>query len=292
MIILEEKRKLRNQKKIKLACEKSIFDFFESAQGTILNMFPNTKILPDQTASDAHPLSLETEVTQQFEMSKKWIDEVFNKAIQISICEKYKESPIEPILFIPKIAHRLIRDLLKILSEGGNLSDNGLLYIGDVGNALGLASQEIDISIEQVQYERRKEFTQRLLEYLTEEQSYWVALMLWKAIHIDEKVDYREYKYFENIIHLLNYEQKKLTSLQENHQNPLKLPDPFFDARLCVQIYRYIVEIVMIDEEYTPREAEFIQEIGNLFGYDKKQQDEIIQPVASAIMLRKSLFSY
>ncbi|MBF0287703.1 MAG: TerB family tellurite resistance protein [SAR324 cluster bacterium] len=292
MVILEEKRKLRNQQKIKLTCEKNIFDFFDSAQGTILSMFPKTKLVADNKTSETDSFSLETEVIQQFKRRKQWIGEVFNNAIQISVSETYEELPIDSIHFIPKISHRLVRDLLKILSEGGNLSDNGLLYIGDIGNALGLETQEIDILIEQVQYERRKEFTQRLLELLTEDQSFWVALMLWKAIHIDEKVDYREYKYFENIIHLLSYEQKKLTSLKENHHKPIELPDPFFDARLCVQIYRYIVEIVMIDEEYTPKEAEFIQQIGNLFGYDKMQQDEIIQPVASAIMLRKSLFSY
>ena len=36
----------------------------------------------------------------------------------------------------------------------------------------------------------------------------------------------------------------------------------------------------------------FIQELGKLFGYDKSQQDGIIQPVMAALMVRKSLFSY
>ena len=47
----------------------------------------------------------------------------------------------------------------------------------------------------------------------------------------------------------------------------------------------------MLDEEYSSEEAQLIQDIGKAFGFDKTQQDEIIQPIASALMMRKSLFS-
>lgn len=294
MPILKDKRKLRNQKKLKLAFELKIFDFLDSVQGSLILLFPNAELLlSDEASPSKKKFSLETKLSEELKLHKAWIHDVFEKAIQISITDKYDEKPLKSITYIPKIAHGIIQNLLIILSEGGgDLSDNGLMFIGDVGDALGVDSKSIDIAIEQVQYDRRKQFTQKLLELLTEEQLYWVTLMIWNAVHIDEKVDYREYKYFENILQLSNFEHKQLYRLKEDQAKPLNRPEPFFDPWLCTQIFRYIVEIVMIDEEYNPLEAKFIQKVGEIFGYDKKQQDEIIQPVMAALMVRKSLFSY
>lgn len=292
-LIVEDKRKLRNQKKIQLAFETRVFDFFDSAEHTLTELFPKTELLiPTQDSSGKQSVPIGKGVAKEFHHCKTWIKQVFDKAIEVSIKGDYDETPPESMHFISKIQEGIIHNLLKVLSESGSLSDCGLMFIGDVGKALGLDSQSIDIHIEQVQYERRKEFTKKLLELLSEEQLYWVALMLWNAVHIDDKVDYREYKYFENILQLIHYEQKKLIQLKKDSDNPITLPDPLFDAWLCVQVYRYIVEIVMIDEEYSPKEATFIQHIGDLLGYDKTQQDKIIQPIAAALMVRKSLFSY
>ncbi|MGK0290626.1 MAG: putative tellurite resistance protein B-like protein [bacterium] len=283
-----KEKQLRSQQKIKLACETKVFDFFDTAQSTIITAFPDASLV----TSESVKTSLEIAITKQFEICKNWVTNIFETAIQVSTSSEYDDSPIEAIHFTPKIALKIFRDLLKVLSENGSLSDNSLIFVEAVGIALAIDFQSIDSSIEQVQYERRKEFTERLLEELTEEQRYWVALMLWKAIHIDGKVDYREYKYFENIMCLIHFEQKVLTQLKGDNDKPIKFSKSFVDAELCVHIFRYIVEIVMIDEKYTSQEAQFIQELGNLFEYDKTQQDSIIQPVSAALMLRRALFPY
>jgi len=287
MLIPEERQTLKNQQAIKRACQKAVFDFLDSAKDTLNHFFPAADlVLPGEG-----PSKLEAAITKKSEVLKQWISEIFDTAIQISIDDEYQEIPIEAAHSIPIISQRIFHALLRILSGNRNLTDNALLFLDAVGRALEMEAASIDISIEQMQYERRKEFTQRLIDNHTEEQCSWVAHLLWTAIHIDEKVDYREYKYLENIMHLINFDQKVLYLLDKGNGKPLLPPPlPFIDPQFCIQIYRYITEIVMIDEKFSPEEAAFIQEVGRLLEYDKAQQDDIIQPIISALMLRKFLF--
>jgi len=292
MITDSEEQHVSNQNKIRRDCETTMIHFFDFALHTITNFYPDAELLiPNKTTSEQEKINLEESIKKQFEICKTWIREVFDQAIQISVGKEYNETSIEPIHFIPTVTHRIFGDLLKVLSERGSISDDSLIFLGEVGKGLGIDPKTIDISIEQTQYEQRKIFTERLKMQLSEEQLYWVALMLWTAIHIDRKVDYREYKYFENIMQLINFDHKKLIKLKEDSTKPIKLSEPFIDLNLCDHVYRYIIEIVMIDENYCSEEAEFIQELGGLLGYDKAKQDEIIQPTTSTVMLRNSLFS-
>ena len=59
------------------------------------------------------------------------------------------------------------------------------------------------------------------------------------------------------------------------------------DQNLRKEIYRYTVEIVMIDDEYTEEEANFVRVVGEQLGYDAHERDKIIQPAASTQMIRK-----
>ena len=62
------------------------------------------------------------------------------------------------------------------------------------------------------------------------------------------------------------------------------------EQNLRKEIYRYIVEIMMIDDEYTEEEANFVRDVGEQLGYDAHERDKVIQPVASAQMIRKIHF--
>lgn len=293
MLILSDLEILNTQKKIKLSCENDVFEFFDNAKDLIHVLFPKSAVVCKKS-EESHKKELSTDAVteKKLDQKKSWISDILEMGIKVSTMEEYNEEPPAPISLPFKIARRVTIDVLKILATGRHLSDNGLIFIGDVGEALKMDHEAVDTCIEQVQYDKRKEFTQFLLEYLTESQRYWVALMLYKAIHADNQVHPLEYKYFENIIHLLGYDQMKLNHLYEDFPKLEDIPRPLFEPYICAHIFKYIVEIVMIDEEYAPEEAKFIKDVGASFGYDKQEQDEIIQPVASALMTRRSLFSY
>ena len=292
MYILSEPEIVKTQERIQIACQRDLFRFFETAEELFSAVLASQELpsLPETQHQE-----LREHTTQQIEHYKGWIKEVLGKAIIISKMDAegaYEENPPDPITIPLHVGQRVIKDVLKILSCGSDLSDPGLMYAGDVSNALSVAPSLVDTYIEEIQNEKRKDFTQMLLDSLNEDQCYWIAAMLWMAVHVDGETHPQEYKYFENIAHLLQYDQVKLKQLEKEHKEMTDIPKQPFVSKLSAHIYRYIVEIVMIDGQYVDAEAKFIQEIGTLFGYDKAQQDQIIQPVASALMLRRSLFMY
>ena len=185
---------------------------------------------------------------------------------------------------------QLLEKLLHILSMDQSLSQDKLDFINNVRLALGVSGKDVDKLIEQIDYLRRRNFTSNLLELLEEEQRYWVAQMIWRAIHADHRVDQREYKYVETILQLIEHDPLRFQQLR---QLDSQVPFPSIielDHNLRKEIYRYIVEIMMIDDEYTEEEANFVRDVGEQLGYDAHERDKVIQPVASAQMIRKIHF--
>ncbi len=283
---------LKTQESIQKSCQGDLFEFFDAAQELFVSMLSSAKI---QSGQEIQTTEIKEYSIEQIQIYQKWITVVLKKAIMISgygETDEYAENPPDALELPRFVGQRLIKDILQILSCGRDLSDGGLLFIGDVGEALSLEASQLDTLIEGGQYQKRRDFTEILLDCLDEVQCYWIASMLWKAIHIDGKIHPQEYKYLENIGQLVRYNPMKLKQMETDFANQTDIPDPPIAAKLKAHIYKYIVEIVMVDGEYLDVEAKFVQDIGALFGYDKRQQDAIIQPVASALMLRRSLFIY
>ncbi len=292
MLSLSESEIRKTQYQIQREAERQLFAFLDQATDLIHAIFPQANVVDKSEGHAEHKLPITELVSRAIQYRKQWIQGVLQKSVEVSMIEEFDEPPPESVSLPLQVASELIRALLTILATGKDLNDNGLMFICNVTEALSIEPAVVDNLIEQVQYEKRREFTQLLTESLTSKQRYWVALMLWQAIHVDEKVHPREYKYFENIAYLVDQDQTKLRQLAEDSQQLDAVPNPGFDPQFVPHVFRYIVEIVMIDGEYDKKEAAFIQEVGRTFNYTKAQQDEIIQPVASALMLKTSLFAY
>lgn len=282
-----------NQKKIKSIYEAKLFADLNFGAELITSIFSEMdemeEMMEEMEELEDQSLLPTRIMGQQVEDYKQWIRDVFEMAIQASSVKEFEELPPDPIKLPQKIAKTLIYGVLEILSYGQIISKNGFMLLSDVGNALGFTPGEMDNVIEQFQCDKRKEFTQLILENLSEKQCFWMAQVLWTAIHVDGKIHPNEYKYLENILHLLKYNQLQINRLQEEVDKVPPLPEPF-DPSFNVQIFQYIVEIVLIDGEYSPEEAELIKELGEVFGYNDIQQEQIIEPIGSALMLRRSLF--
>lgn len=169
MFILSEAEIVKAQERIQLHCQRDLFTFFDSAQTLIENMFTEDGDRP--ALAEGEPLNaIETKTCQKIRVYKRWIKCLLNKAFVISETGEYDESETIEAMTLPiDIVQRVIKDLLQILSCGRDLSDCGLLFISDVGNALGIDPTLIDTLIEQVQYDKRKDFTDTLNEYLNPE---------------------------------------------------------------------------------------------------------------------------
>ena len=250
-------------------------------------------LLPN--ATDKLSLNFPVEQLQQ-ELKKalveqsQWVETIFEQAVLVASTDHYEEEEIKVHPLAGPVSLQLLEKLLHILSMDQPLSQDKLDFINDVRLALGVSGKDVDKLIEQSDYLRRRNFTSNLLELLEEEQRYWVAQMIWRAIHADHRVDQREYKYVETILQLIEHDPLRF---QQLCQLDSQVPFPSIielDQNLRKEIYRYIVEIMMIDDEYTEEEANFVRDVGEQLGYDAHERDKIIQPVASAQMIRKIHF--
>lgn len=265
--------------------EHEIFLIQDLALDIVHALLPGAKLKQGRSS-----IELEGELRRGLEEQQRWLRDIFDQSVYISLTNQYSEQNFPSPGLAKLVSLRLLEGLLRILSEGTPITHEKLDFLNDVRLALELSGTEIDRLIEQREYQRRREFTAYLLKMLGEDQRYWVARMLWEAIHADHRVDHREYKYLENILQLIEHDPIRFQQLCKEDSKDLQSPEPDFDGALRAEVYRYIVEIVMIDEEYTEDEAAFVKSLGELLGYDARERDDIIQPVASALMIRKLHF--
>jgi uncharacterized tellurite resistance protein B-like protein len=233
---------------------------------------------------------LQQELKKALVEQSQWVETIFEQAVLVASTDHYEEEEIKVHPLAGPVSLQLLDKLLHILSVDQPLSQDKLDFINDVRLALGVSGKDVDKLIEQSDYLRRRNFTTNLLELLEEEQRYWVAQMIWRAIHADHRVDQREYKYVETILQLIEHDPLRF---QQLCQLDSQVPFPSIiglDQNLRKEIYRYIVEIMMIDDEYTEEEANFVRDVGEQLGYDAHERDKVIQPVASAQMIRKIHF--
>ena len=278
-------KKLKN----KQIFEHDIFQSLNNAKGWLQLILPKAVIVVKKEEKQVK-LPLEQVITERNQIYQDWIQEIFE--IAVNLTENYGEikAPFESGIIPEQIAKRFIYSLLKILDCEGEIDDNGLYFISDVANAIGLDLTLVKTEVEKVKFESRHEFTNLIIENFSEKHCYWCALMLWKAIHVDGLIHPNEYIFFDNIFNLIGKDPTKLLRLQYDSEFKDFIFKPV-NAELAKSIFKYIVEIVMCDGDFDPKESAFVQEVARAFGYDKHQQDEIIQPAVSSFMVQQSIFA-
>ena len=281
---MENQVKLR---KLRHTFQSEICQLLEMGGELMMGLLPNAM---NKLSLNVPVEQLQQELKKALMEQSHWVETIFEQAVLVASTDHYEEGEIKVHPLAGPVSLQLLDKLLHILSVDQSLSQDKLDFINDVRLALGVSGKDVDKLIEQSDYLRRRNFTSNLLELLEEEQRYWVAQMIWRAIHADHRVDQREYKYVETILQLIEHDPLRFRQLC---QLDSKVPFPSIiglDQNLRKEIYRYIVEIMMIDDEYTEEEANFVRDVGEQLGYDAHERDKVIQPVASAQMIRKIHF--
>ena len=273
--------------KLRYTFQTEICQLLEMVGELMMGLLPNAT---DKLSLNVPVEQLQQELKKALVEQSQWVEKIFEQAVLVASTDHYEEEEIKVYPLAGPVSLQLLEKLLHILSMDQPLSQDKLDFINDLRLALGVSGKDVDKLIEQIDYLRRRNFTSNLLELLEEEQRYWVAQMIWRAIHADHRVDQREYKYVETILQLIEHDPLRF---QQLCQLDSQVPFPSIielDQNLRKEIYRYIVEIMMIDDEYTEEEANFVRDVGEQLGYDAHERDKIIQPVASAQMIRKIHF--
>ena len=273
--------------KLRYTFQTEICQLLEMGGELMMGLLPNAM---DKLSLNVPVERLQQELKKALVEQSQWVETIFEQAVLVASTDHYEEGEIKVHPLAGPVSLQLLEKLLHILSVDQHLSQDKLDFINDVRLALGVSGKDVDKLIEQSDYLQRRNFTSNLLELLEEEQRYWVAQMIWRAIHADHRVDQREYKYVETILQLIEHDPLRFQQLCQL-DSQVSFPSIIgLDQNLRKEIYRYIVEIMMIDDEYTEEEANFVRDVGEQLGYDAHERDKVIQPVASAQMIRKIHF--
>jgi uncharacterized tellurite resistance protein B-like protein len=273
--------------KLRNTFQTEICQLLEMGGELMMGLLPNAI---DKLSLNVPVEQLQQELKKALVEQSQWVETIFEQAVLVASTDHYEDGKIKVHPLAGPVSLQLLEKLLHILSVDQPLSQDKLDFINDVRLALSVSGKDVDKLIEQSDYLRRRNFTTNLLELLEEEQRYWVAQMIWRAIHADHRVDQREYKYVETILQLIEHDPLRFQQLCQL-DSQVTFPSIIgLDQNLRKEIYRYIVEIMMIDDEYTEEEANFVRDVGEQLGYDAHERDKIIQPVASAQMIRKIHF--
>jgi len=273
--------------KLRNTFQTEICQLLEMGGELMMGLLPNAI---DKLSLNVPVEQLQQELKKALVEQSQWVETIFEQAVLVASTDHYEDGEIKVHPLAGPVSLQLLEKLLHILSVDQPLSQDKLDFINDVRLALTVSGKDVDKLIEQSDYLRRRNFTTNLLELLEEEQRYWVAQMIWRAIHADHRVDQREYKYVETILQLIEHDPLRFQQLCQL-DSQVTFPSIIgLDQNLRKEIYRYIVEIMMIDDEYTEEEANFVRDVGEQLGYDAHERDKVIQPVASAQMIRKIHF--
>ena len=261
----------------------------ENGKDFFLAVFPNATIKAD---FDSGEKSAEAEfvLNHRIETIQKAAHYILDASTAVDPMTEIQTVSMEGLKLTEEMSENIIQTIVKLFSYDHKLSEDDFLFLNEVSLALAFPSARVQYIIDQVQYECRKSFFNTIVNDLTEDQCDFCAILLFNAIQADDQIHPAEIKYFENISQLLNYDQARLENIEEaaaafDFDISIQIPD-----EIAAYIFDYLVEIVMCDRNYDPKESDFIQNVARAFGFDKQKQDEFIQPIASALMIKADLF--
>ncbi|MDX2471109.1 MAG: hypothetical protein QNL04_11095 [SAR324 cluster bacterium] len=290
MLILSPQEIESRKQAIILKCNNEVASYLGAGKELFEIFFPSAtiKAVDNGKSGSGKSGNAEAVISYKIKHIQTWVTEVLTNALAQSLSEEPLDLIPAPMKLPQVLGTSVIASLVEMFTTGKDLADNDYYFISDVSGALSIDPSVAKKMIDQANYHIRKEFFDTLTHYLDDEQSMQCAILLIKAIRADEEVHPAEFKYIENISQLLKNDQAKIELADELAESGM--PKVFLNAEFALYMFKYLTEIVMCDGEYDARESEFLQKVGNAFGYDKNKQDETIQPVAGSLMVKAALF--
>jgi len=268
------------------ACKEQVSALLDVGRELFVSVFPVASISPGNGKKfDAHQV-----YDYKMRQIKSWVNKTMHETLTLAQTTEPLEITPGELKLPHAVSEEVVEAMIRVFTLGRDLTDNDYYYISDVANAVGLEASVVSKVIDQSQYEVRKSFFAELLSELDSEQCFGCAILLMKAIQADDALHPAEFKYIENIAQLLENDQSEIERVEQVCQGDDALPRVFLPYDLSEYMFKYLTEVVMCDGEYDARETAFIKEVGQAFGFNGKQQDEIIQPVAAALMVKAALF--
>ncbi len=254
----------------------------------LLTLFPESTVRVEKNGKVSR-WPTDSVIDFKYEKIISWTHRILDEAVNISKGKEYElpfDTPVLPLA----IGEILLDSCLKLQTNGRDLTDLDYYFIGEIGTAVRMDNREVYARIEQTLYEVRKSIFGHLKPILSERQKSICAALLLKAIRADKVVHPAELKYFEIISDLLENNQAEIEQIEANTDKIEGDLSSAFPDDIAEFLFKYMVEIVMCDKHFDPDESQFIKDMGQSFNLDHQRQDEILQPIVAALMVKSDLF--
>ncbi|MBF0237818.1 MAG: hypothetical protein HQM12_08950 [SAR324 cluster bacterium] len=188
---------------------------------------------------------------------------------------------IENINIDPRMAEKVFKGVLEICACDHEISPSEIKYINQAGTALNIDMLRVHKLINSTLRKVKIEFFNQLLEELQPDEKRWLAIIILKCVYADGKVHYREIPYLNDVFELVDSDQQALSRIKQDAVDiPLnQLPKVYFDEEIKRDIMRYILEIVMGDEDLDESEELLIHGIADAIEFDREQLYSLMDTV-------------
>lgn len=190
---------------------------------------------------------------------------------------------LSPIQLPDSLAKTIFRYLLVLCILDRNLATEEIHYINNIGKLLNIEAVEKRQIFKQTIFHEKERFFHQLMDQLSAEERFWLAIMILKVIYADEQVHQKELPYFNNVVELLKDTGHSIKSVkQESTHQPI---EAFQQIHLSEEashwVLEYLLGIVMIDQDCTDEELDNIRKIAKLLQYNHEKLEELIATAKS-----------
>ncbi len=220
----------------------------------------------------------------------KILESLFSTPEDLYAIEKILQArevpPIPQIEAAPEIAENALKCILDISASDNEITGMELEYILKAAEALGMDYNEARSLIRFTFQRMRTEYFYELLCSLNKEERFWLAVVIFKSVHVDEYVHEKEIPYLNDIYRLLEGDMLLINNVRNMAlQSSLNdLPKVKFDEMTTRRILRYLLEITMIDSHFAEIEIEFIRQIAEVLKFDPEDLAEIKRTVEIVLL--------
>ncbi|MBF0289580.1 MAG: hypothetical protein HQM14_17340 [SAR324 cluster bacterium] len=185
---------------------------------------------------------------------------------------------IDPISFPPELADQVFKYILQVAACDYEIPPEEIRYINQVGFALNINVLKIHKWTNFAIRQAKIEFFNQLKNDLNEEECYWLAHVVLKAIYIDKHIDKREILFFNDVYELLGENEAQINEAKADGKN-LKLdhlPKVQFDHALTRRILQYLLRLTMSNIQVEESEIAFVRKIAQMLQYEEDELETII----------------
>ncbi len=186
--------------------------------------------------------------------------------------------PLEPLSVGPEMSERIFRHILKICACDHDIHPAEMSYVRKAGLALKIKETTMQRLIRDTMIEVKDYLFHEIHEHLPKSEHRWLATIILKTIYADGRLDRNELVYLNDVYTLLegDVEQLEIVKTESRKLEMRDLPTKDIAPDIGSKILKYLMHLVLSDDDLHDQELQSVREVANLVNYDVQELEDLI----------------